>query len=89
MAERGDGLGAPILVNVEITLIEAGDNALLVVDDRGMQHDFIDLLAKNEDAAVAGIRILGRRRNIRSRIRSNDLSLRGWRRRAARRWRLS
>ncbi len=69
VAERGDGLRAPILVHVEIALIEGGDDALLVVDDRGMQHDFFDLLAENEDAAVGGIRILSAVEGLRWRCR--------------------
>src|SRR5271157_405195 len=73
----------PILEDAEITLIEAGDDALLVVDDRGVQHDFFDVLAENEDAVVGGIRVLGRvrrdvRSSIRSGIRSGGLPRRGW-----------
>src|SRR5208282_758300 len=48
----------PIFINVEIALVEGGDDALLVVDHGGMQHHLFDLLAKNEDAALGGIRIL-------------------------------
>src|SRR5271157_696579 len=49
-----------VLEHVEIAFIEGGDDVLLVVDDRGMQHHFLDLLAENEDAVVGGIRILSR-----------------------------
>src|ERR1035437_9715440 len=76
LAERRDGLEMPVLVDVEVALIEAGDDALLVVDDRGVQHDFFDIFAENEDAAVGGIRILPL-------IRSDDLPRGDWRRRAA------
>ena len=38
----------PVLVDVEIALIEVGDDALLVVDDRGVQHDFLDILAETK-----------------------------------------
>src|SRR5208282_6761345 len=72
------------LVDVEIALIESGDDALLVVDDSGVQHDFVDILAENEDAAVGGIRILPL---IRSGIRNGDLPRGDWRRRAAGRYR--
>ena len=57
MAERSDGLGMSILVDVEVALVEVGDDALLVVDDGGVQHDFFDLLAEDKDATVGGIRI--------------------------------
>src|SRR5208282_3637958 len=70
LAERGNGLEMPVLVDVEIALIESGDDALLVVDDSGVQHHFLDILAENEDAAVGGIRILPL---IRSGIRSGAL----------------
>src|SRR5580658_6428357 len=78
----------PILEHVEVALIEIGDDALLVVDDRGMEHDFFHLLAENEDAAVGGIlRILsGFRRNIRRSVRRNiRRSIRKNARRVARR----
>ena len=74
-----------ILVNVEIVFSEAGDDALLVVDDRGMQHDFFDVLSENENAAVGGIRILSA---VRRDVRSCNLPRGGWRRCGAGRWRL-
>ena len=46
----------PILIDVEVAFVEAGDDVLLVVDDGGMQHDFFDLLVEHEDAVVGGIR---------------------------------
>src|SRR5208337_3738330 len=73
----------PIAINVEIALVERGNDVLLVVDDRGMQYHFFDLLAENENAAVGGIRILrgaGRwrlgSRAWSRRVRSSRLGLR-------------
>ena len=48
----------PILKNGEVAFVEVGDNVLLVVNDRGVKHHLIDLLAENKDAIVGIVRSL-------------------------------
>src|SRR5208282_5916759 len=57
MPERSYGLRMSILIDIEIALVEARYNMLLVVDHGGVQHDFFNLFAENK-RAVVGIRIL-------------------------------
>ncbi len=57
--KRGDSLRVPVFENGEATFIEIGDDVLLVVDDGGVQDDFIHLLAEYKHAAIGGIRVLG------------------------------
>jgi len=60
VVKRDDGLRLPILEYGECVLVEVGNDALVVVDDRGMEQDFVDILANDEVATVAG----GRRRSL-------------------------
>jgi len=44
-----------ILVNAEIAFVQAGHDALLIVDDGGMEQNFLDLLTENENSTIVGI----------------------------------
>ena len=48
MAERLDDLGLAVFEHGESILVEVGDDALLVIDDRGMQQDLLHLGMEDE-----------------------------------------
>ena len=50
---KGDNVLRPsILVNGERRTVQAGDNALLVIDYGGVQHHFVHFLMKQEAALL-------------------------------------
>jgi hypothetical protein len=52
MVERNNALRLAIFKHRESSAVEIGDDALLVVDDRSVEHDFVNILAKDEDTAL-------------------------------------
>ena len=60
MAERGDRLRLAILKDCESVPVEVGDHALFVVDHGGVQHNFLDVVLKDE-APAFGAGFLARR----------------------------
>jgi hypothetical protein len=52
MAKGLDDLGLAVLEHGESVAVEVSDDALLVVDDGGMQRDLLDLGMENESARL-------------------------------------
>lgn len=58
MVKRGDCLRMSVFKDVEVALVEIGDNVLLVVDYRGVKYHLFNLFLEDEDPGIARIGIL-------------------------------
>jgi len=56
--KRDDVLGLPVFEDSEGIAVKSGDDVLLVVDDGGVQQDFVYMFLEDEDSLVVYVLVL-------------------------------